>query len=199
MLDDYTMKAFQKVLCGLVLGSLALGAGAVALSHKVSSNDSLVRAEGATNAGSFVVTDIGTANVFDNPNDMIFVWVEGVDAQLDYPDVDGTLGVNISADVIEGIGGIGSYSVDGEVRNLIGGQFYMNMWTRHQVFTFMPERACFEGLVIRIIYPNGLFYVSTKAVQERFDINVSGIAVTKEVEAILNKLIVTFYNQPILL
>lgn len=91
------------------------------------------------NAGSFVVTDIGTANVFGNTNDMIFVWVEGVGAQLDYPDVDGTPGVSISADVINGIGGVGSYSVDGEVRNLIGGQFYMNYWTRHQVFTFMPE------------------------------------------------------------
>ena len=44
MLDDYTMKAFQKVLCGLVLGSLALGAGAVALSHKVSSKGNIAHA-----------------------------------------------------------------------------------------------------------------------------------------------------------
>ena len=137
------MRKFSKLfsgISGLVLAALAFGAGAAALNHVESFEPA--KADGATEAGQFRIKDIGTFNPnWQSGNEWIWLWVEGVNGTtLDYPDVDGTTMVAVDEAVhIPGIGGYGNFTVDGVARNVIAGQTYINMFTRHQLYAFMPE------------------------------------------------------------
>ncbi len=139
------MRKFSKLfsgISGLVLAALAFGAGAAALNHVESFEPA--KADGATEAGQFRIKDIGTFNPnWDSGNEWIWLWVEGVNGTtLDYPDVDGTPMVAVDEEVhIPGIGGYGNFTVDGVARNVHSGQTYINMFTRHQLYAFMPEGA----------------------------------------------------------
>ena len=138
------MRKFSKLfsgISGLVLAAMAFGAGAAALNHVESFAPA--KADGATEAGQFRIKDIATVNLWSNGNEFVFLWVEGVNGTtLDYPDVDGEASdpTTVDQSYVEGIGGYGDFTVDGQVRGTIAGQTIINMWTRHQVYAFMPEQ-----------------------------------------------------------
>lgn len=133
------MKTFKKALCVLGLGVLAIGAGAVALSH----TNKAQQAKADVNVvGEFIFSKMRSKNVFGNMNEMIFLYVSGTD----YPQPNGehaaeTYNVDISDDIFQDVGFWDHVRMGNQTVNpaFIGGQIQLNRFTEWPCFSIMPS------------------------------------------------------------